>query len=220
MNKLVLIIILIGGVFWWWSSDKPAGGARSVSRLFESGVSSDYIEIKDKTGRALKCQVTAKRGAFVQVEREADAKRFVIRTDTLDGPSSRMLGAQADFNASSMDADLYALAQAAVKVELLNAPELNTFRCQYTGQQMKSSKGAELDAWRDYVRAMKLSSRDVSVALKKTADGGYYLPPGINDLPCLRIGEDIIYSRSSAAVRTAMINHYVKTVMLGDAGRR
>ncbi len=223
MNKFLLLLLLfllvIGIVAWQWN-DRKKGVANPIVALLRGGETSDFVEIHDQAGRPLKCRVTAKRDPFVQVVREADGRRFTINRSSLDGPSSRMLHAMADFNEASLEEELYAQAKAAVKVELLNAPELNTFRCKYSGQNMQSEKGAELDAWRSYLQNIKVNRREVTVRLEKTGDGGLYFPEGIRDLPCVRVGEEVIYGRDSKAIRAAMIQHYMKTAMTGGSARR
>lgn len=54
---------------------------------------------------------------------------------------------------------------------------------------MKSSEGMLVDAYRDYLREQGFNYREVNLHAEKARNGGFYLPDGIKDTPCIRVGK-------------------------------
>jgi hypothetical protein len=170
---------------------------------------SDYVEVTDQNGRELSCQVMAKRDSFVQIQREADGREFVIALSTLSDSSQERFSRISDFNQEMVDVELLKLAGKEIQPELLYIPELCTYRSKCTGQRMKTREGVKVDNYRDYLRRQGFNYREVSLRVEKAGNGGFYLPTGMKDTPCIRVGETLIYKRSRDKIQEAMIEHYI-----------
>ncbi|MET0263261.1 MAG: hypothetical protein ABW223_10215 [Rariglobus sp.] len=222
MTKALLLISVLSGIaygLWRHNTDDAPSVIEDVSSLPESAPTpllavmaarESYIEVRDKNARVLNCKVLARRGPFFQVERESDRGVFLLRIDNLDAPSRGMLEPLQDFNSSALNSELYKLAKAELRVELVTVPEMNTFRCQYTGEIMKSSTGLMLDSYRENLKKLGVNYREVPLTVKRSKEGGFYLPLGISKIPCLRIGETITDNPRDAGFQTLLVDHYVK----------
>jgi hypothetical protein len=208
-EKNLLLALLLGGVYWWMSQGGSRGG-NPLDQLLgkEGGDTNGYIEITDLKGRVLNCRVVAKRASFVQIERQPDQKLFIVALNSLDDPSRQRLEGLDDFNPGKLDAGLYELAKANTKAELLYSPELCYYRCPHSGDRMLTESGYVLDHYRAMLRDMGVRYRETVVSLKKTGDA-YYLPEGISELPCVRIGTTHVFSRSPKDIQNTVINHYL-----------
>ncbi len=209
--KFVFVLLLVcGAVYWWTSSDKKSGTAL-VAGLFESKEVDPNapVEITDLNGRTMSCRVVGKRASFVQIERTADQRRFVVDLKTLDLRSRRSLEGLKDFNPNEIDEEHYALAKKTVKAELLYAPELCYFRCPHNGERMLTRDGYNLEYYREFLRNNGISYREVVVKLTKVGNG-FMMPPDISALPCVRVGEQLIAQRDSRVIKEALITEYLK----------
>ena len=97
-------------------------------------------------------------------------------------------------------------------VELVYLPALTTFRCSLAGSKMKSCNGYEVDRFRDFLREKGYRYQETPLSLTPNREGYYFLPAGIMDVPCYRIGEQYIFKRNETEIRKAYVEAYMAQV--------
>lgn len=204
--KVILVLALLGGGAWLYKSGAANRGLGRIAPFVEP--SNQLIELNDQQGRTLRCKLTARHGRFIQIERESDQRVFALDVARLDENGRRRLAGVADFNKDRLRSELLALAKREVQVELLNIPELCWFNCQYNGQRMKSSQGLAVDAYRSFLSREGIRVREVVIKTERSGDGGYLLPVGVPDVPCLRVGTKLFNNKNKTDIETALVDLY------------
>lgn len=205
--KVLLVLALLGGGVWLYQSGAASKGLDRVAPVL--GSTNRFIELTDQQGRTLRCKITARHGRFIQIERESDHRVFALDVARLDGQGRRRLAGVTDFNTESLRPELLALAKREVQVELLNIPELCWYNCQYTGKRMQSSQGLAVDAYRSFLNQQGMRVREVALKTERSGDGGYLLPFGVPDVPCLRVGTKLFNKKNKTDIEAALVDLYV-----------
>ncbi len=213
MKLFLLLIGLLGAAIWIdWKSEggllNEDGRFRKAAEVGNAATSSN-LTLLDRQNRSLDCRLIAKRENFALVERSGDAKQFLIHSNRLADKSRNSLLRHADFNQEAMDEWLFESARGAVRVDLLFLKGSDRYRCRGTGESLQTCSAQKIERFRTILDEMTLDY-SLQTAETEPAGGDYvYLPLGIERLPCLKVGDEIVYRTDKEAVRKAVIEDYL-----------
>lgn len=196
------------------------GGAWLVYKNWESPITSfdDLISTKasqsrdvtltNKDGVELDCSVAAKKSDFVVIKRKSDGGLFLVDSYTLSDDSRKQIQALKDFSEDVVRERLFSEARKTIRVELLYAPELAYFTCRRTGEKMKTCSGNRVDAFRAFLRQENITYRETTLQTTPANDRYVYLPDGISSVPCIKIGNAMLYGSDAGKLRELMAEAY------------
>lgn len=209
MRYLCFVLAVLAAA-WFRNCGDADSQIFSIENLSIPTLNKEFAKIVDQNGRELSCKLTAKRDNFVQIQREADGRGFVISLSTLSDASRKRFSRISDFNQEVVDVELLKLAGKEFQVELLYIPGISAdYRSKCTGQRIKTSVGIKLDSYRDFLRNYGFKYKEVALQAEEMGNGGFVLPSGMKDIPCLRVGETLIYKRDREKIHEAMVEHYI-----------
>lgn len=212
ISAALLAILAIVGLWVWVATD----GGKSSATAPDFGATPrvldplrEYFEIRDLTDRPLSCKILAKRTPFVQVERELDRMHFIVPFASLDASSREKLEAIPDFNLPIANEGLFNLAKTSVQVEVFYIHDVCYTQTSANGGYVKTADGVQLEGFRGTLKTLGLKYHEI--LLKPKVEGGDEVsyPPGIDQRPCLRIGDAVLHDRDPALIKAAVVDHYV-----------
>lgn len=205
MAKLLLIIMVLAGAgYWYYASGGDPIQSVKQAIAYEAG---DPVELKSVDGRELECRILGKRGPFLLVERSADQQRFLLTGDRLSAGSRSFVGKIDDFNETEVNEDIFAQAKGAMTAEVLTIPGTCTFICPHNGERLNTKYGAERDHYLEMLAELGIPHREGSINAKKEGDA-HTLPKGIKDMPCVRVGDQYVYTHNRDTLKRAYIDAY------------
>lgn len=214
MKRLFWRIIVLGAVLAGGACrpPQPPGGARASADAGAIPVSaapaSSVVELRDGTGRVLRCEVKARKASHLVVRREADGREFLLKLDQLDSESRRLLGRVDDFNETLFTNTVFETAKATKTVELLTVPALCTFRCPHNGQTMQTQLGVDTQDLRDFLKQQGVRYREVTVPHRREGNSLHFEPDS-PEFPSVRIGAEIVARRNPADLRRAFVADFL-----------
>lgn len=207
MKYFAVILILAGaGYAFYASGQNPIKAIQEV--VAPTDATREYVEMIASDGRTLQAKVTARRGPFLEIEREVDQQRFLLPVEQLSEDSRRKLKAVADFNEETLNKHIFEQAKQTMTVEVLSVPKACTFICPQNGERLNTKHGAERDYYITLLRELGIPYRETSLHVEWVGENGYRLPQGVKSAPCVRIGQQYAYSHNSAKLKEAYIEAY------------
>ena len=219
MKFLVLLVIILGALA---AAEKFTDG--SLSKGLRSKIYSEErtqkspkksiprrqnYQITDTQGRALDCILLAKRENFIQIKRAADGQEFLLPIDKLSEENRQEFANIEDFNEDSMRDLLFERAQREVSVTLLYMSGNQKYRHPQTGQMMMTADGRKLEFYRGLLEKMEIPYREELVETQPAGENLVYLPLGISEVPCLRVGGQTLTCNSKWRFQDIVIDDYL-----------
>ncbi|MGB0415525.1 MAG: hypothetical protein ACPGKS_01615, partial [Coraliomargarita sp.] len=184
MRFLLPISLLIGGA---WFIYKNQGNPITSLQNWLSTESSQIknICLVNKAGVELDCRIIGKKADFLVIERSSDNGFFLVDSYTLERKSRRKVEALRDFKEDTVNEHLFREAQKSIRVELMYVAEHNYFRCDRTGEKMKTCTGSKVDAFRAFLRKEAIDYRESNLQTTPVNERYVDLPNGIQSVPCI-----------------------------------